>query len=43
MSATATVIHKPLSVPRMSAIKIVLSWIGVTLVAFPLAGMPAGG
>jgi hypothetical protein len=38
MSATAAVIQKPLFAPRMSAIKIVLSWIGVTLIAFPLAG-----
>jgi hypothetical protein len=39
MSATAFAIRKPLVVPRMGAIKIVLSWIGVTLVAFPLAGL----
>jgi hypothetical protein len=38
MSATAVVVRKPLLVPRMGAIKIVLSWIAVTLVAFPLAG-----
>ena len=38
MSATAAVIHKPLLAPRMGAIKIVLAWIGVTLIAFPLAG-----
>jgi hypothetical protein len=38
MSATAAVIRKPLLLPRMGAIKIVLSWIGVTLIAFPLAG-----
>jgi hypothetical protein len=39
MSATAAVIPTPSSVPRMGGIKIVLSWIGVTLVAFPLAGL----
>jgi hypothetical protein len=39
MSATAAVIPTPLLVPRMGGIKIVLSWIGVTLVAFPLAGL----
>jgi len=39
MSATAVVTHKPFSVPRMSASKIVFGWIGVTLVAFPLAGL----
>jgi hypothetical protein len=39
MSATAAVVHKPLLVPRMSGIKIVLTWIAVTLVAFPLAGL----
>jgi hypothetical protein len=38
MNATPAVIHEPSLAPRMSAIKIVLSWIGVTLVAFPLAG-----
>lgn len=43
MNATAAVIHKPLLVPRMSAIKIVLVWIGVTLIAFPLAGYAGWG
>jgi hypothetical protein len=38
MSATAVVVRKPLLLPRMGVIKIVLSWIAVTLVAFPLAG-----
>ena len=38
MSASTAVIRKPLVLPRMSALKIVLSWIVVTLVAFPLAG-----
>ena len=35
--ATADV-GSPLSATRMSAVKIVLSWVGVTLIAFPLAG-----
>ena len=43
MSATAAVSHKPLSVPRMGAGKILLSWIGVTLIAFVLAGYAAWG
>ena len=43
MSATAVVVPKPLSVPRMSPIKIVLSWIGVALVAFPVAGYAGWG
>ena len=43
MSATAAVIHKPLLAPRMGAIKIVLAWIGVTLIAFPLAGYAGWG
>jgi len=43
MSATAAVIHKPLLAPRMGAIKIVLAWIGVTLIAFPLGGYAGWG
>jgi hypothetical protein len=43
VSATAAVIHKPLLAPRMGAIKIVLAWIGVTLIAFPLAGYAGWG
>jgi hypothetical protein len=43
MSATAAVIRKPLLAPRMGAIKIVLAWIGVTLIAFPLAGYAGWG
>lgn len=43
MSATAAVTHKPLAVRRMSPIKIVLAWIGVTLIAFPLAGYAGWG
>jgi hypothetical protein len=39
MSATAVVVRKPLLMPRMGAVKIVLSWILVTVVAFPLAGL----
>ena len=43
MSATAVVVPKPLLAPRMSAMKIVLSWICVALVAFPLAGYAGWG
>jgi hypothetical protein len=43
MSASTAVIPKPMSMPRMSAIKIVLSWIGVALIAFPLAGYAGWG
>jgi hypothetical protein len=43
MSATAVVVPKPLLAPRMSAIKIVLSWIGVALIAFPVAGYAGWG
>jgi len=39
MSATAIAAPKPLFAHRMSRIKIVLSWIGVTLLAFPLSGL----
>src|SRR4051794_40029222 len=38
MSATAVATRPGSLRPRMSPIKIVLSWMGVTLVAFPLAG-----
>ena len=38
MNQTAVEVGKSLTVPRMSAVKIVLSWVGVTLIAFPLAG-----
>lgn len=37
-SGTPVAVGKSLAVPRMSAVKIVLSWVGVTLIAFPLAG-----
>jgi hypothetical protein len=43
MSATAAVIPKPLLLPRLSAIKIVLSWIGLTLIAFPIGGYVGWG
>jgi hypothetical protein len=39
MSATAVATRRPLFMPRMGGVKIVFSWIGVTLVAFPLAGL----
>ena len=38
MNETAVAVGKSLTAPRMSAVKIVLSWVGVTLIAFPLAG-----
>lgn len=38
MSATAVATRKPLFIPRMGAARIVLGWVVVTLVAFPLAG-----
>lgn len=42
MSAIATVSQKDLLVPRMSAIKVVLTWMGVTLLAFPSPGTWVG-
>ena len=42
MSATAAV-PQHVSMPRMSGMKIVLSWIGVALIAFPLAGYAGWG
>jgi hypothetical protein len=39
MSATAVAVRKPFTMPRMSGVKIVFSWIGIALVAFPLAGL----
>jgi hypothetical protein len=38
MNETAVAVGESLTVPRMSAMKIVLSWVGLTLIAFPLAG-----
>jgi hypothetical protein len=43
MSATTIGIRKPYLVPRMGAVKIVFSWIGLALVAFPLAGYAGWG
>lgn len=43
MSATAVAVRKSFTMPRMSGAKIVLSWIGVALVAFPLAGYAGWG
>jgi hypothetical protein len=34
MSATAIAVRKPFTMPRMSGVKIVFSWIGLALVAF---------
>jgi len=42
MSATALA-RKPLTTPRMSGAKLVLSWIGLALLAFPLAGLAGWG
>jgi hypothetical protein len=38
MNETAVAVGKSLTAPRMSGLKIVLSWVGLTLIAFPLAG-----
>jgi hypothetical protein len=43
MSATAVAVRKSLTMPRMSGVKIVFSWIGIALVAFPLAGYAGWG
>lgn len=43
MSATTVAVHKQYTMPRMSAMKIVLSWIGLALLAFPLAGYAGWG
>jgi hypothetical protein len=43
MSATAVAVRKPFTMPRMSGVKIVFSWIGLALVAFPLAGYAGWG
>ena len=43
MSATAVAVRKSFTMPRMSGAKIVFSWIGLALVAFPLAGYAGWG
>ena len=43
MSATAVAVRKSFAMPRMSGAKIVFSWIGLALVAFPLAGYAGWG
>ena len=43
MSATAVAVRKPLTMPRMSGTKLVFSWIGLALLAFPLAGYAGWG
>jgi hypothetical protein len=43
LSATAITGPKPLTVPRMSGVKLVFSWIGLALLAFPLAGYAGWG
>jgi hypothetical protein len=43
MSATAVAVGKSFTMPRMSGVKIVFSWIGLALVAFPLAGYAGWG
>jgi hypothetical protein len=39
MTATAAVVGKPLTVVRMTRVKMVFSWIGISLLAFPLGGL----
>ena len=43
MSATVIAARKPLTMPRMSGVKLVFSWIGLALLAFPLAGYAGWG
>jgi hypothetical protein len=43
MSATAVAVRKPFTMPRMSGMKLVFSWIGLALAAFPLAGYAGWG
>jgi hypothetical protein len=43
MSATAVAVRKPFTMPRMSKPKLVLSWIGLALAAFPIAGYAGWG
>ena len=43
MSATAVAVRKPFTMPRMSGTKLVFTWIGLALAAFPLAGYAGWG
>src|SRR5688500_3266789 len=43
MSDAALVVRKGIVMPRMSGTKIVFSWIGLALIAFPLAGYAGWG
>lgn len=43
MSATAAAVRKPFTMPRMSGTKLVFTWIGLALAAFPLAGYAGWG
>lgn len=43
MSATAVAVPEPVTMPRMSGAKLVFSWIGLALLAFPLAGLAGWG
>jgi hypothetical protein len=43
MSATAVAVRKSFTMPRMSGAKMVFSWIGLALIAFPLAGYAGWG
>jgi hypothetical protein len=43
MSASAVAVRKPFTMPRMSGTKLVFSWIGLALAAFPLAGYAGWG
>lgn len=42
-TAVASSANEPLSLPRMSGIKVLFSWIGLTLLAFPLGGLLGWG
>ena len=43
MSATAVATQRSITMPRMSGLKLVFSWIGLALIAFPLAGYAGWG
>ena len=43
MTATPVAVHKPITMPRISGLKLVFSWIDLALVAFPLAGYTGWG
>ena len=43
MSATVAPVQESFTMPRMSGVKMVFSWIGLALIAFPLAGYAGWG